>query len=229
MKNRKKIIIVTDSVSMPRTEVPYESTWIYLLKNKFRNLDVIDRPERGSTTIRLITEGGGGADLLETYMPDYIILQTGLTECAPRLFKKNGFERRFINHLPQKVRDDYINGIREKRGRNPEFTDISPEQFRSHIFSYAERCRSINTALVIFKILRPTDLFIQKSPFITRNIDLYNSIFDEAAEYFSNITILEPVKKEIDVNTICLDELHINPEGHQLYFKAVDEYFRKKK
>ena len=225
----KKVLVITDSVSMPRNEVPYESTWIYHFKKKFKNFDVIDRPERGSTSTRLVTEGGGGADLLESYTPEYVFLQIGLTECAPRLFRKNGFERRFINYLPQKVRDDYIKGIREKRGRNPEFTDVSPEQFRSNIFTYAERCRSINTALVIFKILRPTDLFIQKSPFINRNIDLYNSIFNEASENFSNITILDPVKKEIDVNTICLDELHINPEGHKLYFKAVEEYLKKNK
>lgn len=227
MKNRKKVLIITDSVSMPRNEVSYESTWIYLFKSKYKNLDVIDRPERGSTSMRLIHEGGGGSDLLETYMPECVILQIGLTECAPRLFRKNGFERRFINYLPQKVRDDYINGIRKKRGRNPEFTDVPPAQFRDNIFSYAGRCITINTTLVIIKILRATDLFIQKSPFITQNIDLYNSIFDEAAGKYNNITILDPVKKEIDVNSICLDDLHINADGHKLYFTAVDKYFRR--
>ena len=229
MGSIKKVLIITDSVSMPRSEIQYESTWIYLFKNKFKNLDIIDRPQRGSTSNRLVNDGVGGADLLELYMPHYVILQIGLTECAPRLFRKNGFERRFINYLPQKIKTDYINGIREKRGRNPEFTDVPPEQFRSNIFNYAGRCRSINTELVIIKILRPADLFIEKSPFINQNIYLYNSIFDEAAETFSNITVLDPVKKETDINTICLDELHINAEGHRLYFKAVEAYFRGKK
>jgi hypothetical protein len=229
MKNRKKVVIITDSVSMPRPEVPYESTWISLLKNRFQELDVIDRPERGSTSMRLVHEGGGGYDLLEAYMPACVILQMGLAECAPRLFKKNGFERRFINYLPRKIRDDYINGIRETRGRKPEFTDVPPEQFRNNIFNFAARCLALRTELVIITILRATDLFIQKSPHICRNIGLYNSIYEEAAGEYNNITILDPVSEQTDVNKICLDELHINSEGHKLYFKAVESYFRRKK
>ncbi|HON16100.1 MAG TPA: hypothetical protein PLA51_06445, partial [Spirochaetota bacterium] len=91
MKNNK-LLIITDSVSMPRPGIPYESTWIYKLKKEFPNLDIIDKAARGSTSMRLVTEGGGGVDLLETYMPDIVILQIGITECAPRLFKKHGVE-----------------------------------------------------------------------------------------------------------------------------------------
>ena len=99
MKKKERILIITDSISMPRMEIKYEETWIYLLKKKFKHLDIIDRPARGATSMRLINEGGGGLDLLEFYLPGIIILQLGLAECAPRLFKKNGFEKRFINSL----------------------------------------------------------------------------------------------------------------------------------
>ncbi len=228
MSKKERIMIITDSVSMPRQSVKYEETWIYLFKNRFRDFDVIDRPARGSTSMRLVQEGGGGFDLLELYTPDRIILQQGLAECAPRLFKKNGFEQKFINkYLPAKIRADYVKAIKEKRGRNPEFTDVSPEQFRSNIYNFAERCRKLNVKFVIIKILRPTDLFLTKSPFVKQNIDLYNGIYDEAAREFENITLIEPVKPEVDVNRICLDELHVDSEGHKLYFKAVENYFKK--
>jgi hypothetical protein len=221
-------MIITDSVSMPRQEIRYEETWIYLFKDKFRDFDVIDRPARGSTTMRLVQEGGGGLDLLELYMPDIVILQMGLAECAPRLFKKNGFEQKFINnYLPSKIRDDYVKAIKEKRGRNPEFTDVSHEESMSNIFSFAERCRKLNIKLLIFKILRPTEIFLVKSPFIKQNIERFNKIFEEAAAEFDNITLVDPIKPELDVNTLCLDELHVNVEGHKLYFKAVENYFKK--
>jgi len=230
MKKRERILIITDSISMPRQEIKYEETWIYLFKNKFRDFDVIDRPARGSTSMRLVQEGGGGFDLLESYMPDRIILQMGLAECAPRLFKKNGFEHRFINkYLPAKIRNDYIKAIKEKRGRNPEFTDVPPEQFRSNIFNFADRCRSLNIKLAIIKILRPTDLFLQKSPFIKQNIDRSNGILEEAAEIFKNITLIEPINIQLDINILSIDELHVNSEGHKLFFKAVENYFMKTK
>lgn len=228
MSKKERIMIITDSISMPRPEVKYEETWIYLFKNKYKEYDVIDRPARGSTSMRLIQEGGGGLDLLELYMPDRVIIQMGLAESAPRLFKKNGFEQRFINsYLPAKIRDDYVKYIKEKRGRNPEFTDVSPEQFRSNIFNFADRCKKLDVKLVIFKLLRPTDIFIKKSPFIKQNIDRSNSIIEEAAMNFDNITLIDPIKTDLDINSLCFDELHVNSEGHKLFFKAIDNYFKK--
>jgi len=221
-------MIITDSVSMPRAGVGYEETWIYLFKNKFRDFDVIDRPARGSTSMRLVQEGGGGLDLLELYAPDRIILQLGMAECAPRLFKKNGFEHKFINkYLTAKLRNRYINSVRKRRGRKPEFTDVSPEQFRSNVFSFSERCRLLNVKLAVITILRPCDLYISKSPFVKQNVDLYNNIYKEAAGHFDDITLIDPINESLDINSLCLDEVHINSDGHKLYFKAVENYFKK--
>jgi len=225
MKKDKRILIITDSVSMPRLEVKYEDTWIYLLKKKFRNFDIIDRPARGATSMRLITEGGGGMDLLELYLPGIIILQFGLAECAPRLFKKNGFEKRFINNfLPPRLRKYYIKRVRKIRGRKPQFTDVSPEQFKHNIYNFAGRCKAHNIKLAIIKILRATDIFLKKSPFVQQNIDLYNSIYEQAALDFDNITLIDPIDIKYDINSLCIDELHITPQGQKLYFKAVEKY-----
>lgn len=227
MKKRERILIITDSISMPRKEVKYEETWIYHFKEKFRDFDVIDRPARGSTSMRLVQEGGGGFDLLELYRPDRVIIQMGLAETAPRLFKKNGFEHKFINtYLPAKLRNDYVKRVKKKRGRNPEFTDVPPEQFRSNLFNFAERCRAMNVRLAVFKLLRPTDIFIKKSPFIKQNIDRSNMIIEELNTCFENVTLIDPIRAELDINTLCLDELHVNPEGHILFFKAVEKYFK---
>jgi hypothetical protein len=225
MKKKERILIISDSVSMPRLEVKYEETWIYLFKKKFKHLDIIDRPARGATSMRLINEGGGGVDLLELYLPDIIILQFGLAECAPRLFKKDGFEKRFINNfLPIRLRNYYIKRVRKTRGRNPQFTDVSPEQFKYNIYNFAERCKSLNVKLAIIKILRATDIFLKKSPFVKQNIDIYNSIYEKAALDFDNITLIDPIDMKFDINSLCLDEMHINPQGQKLYFKAVDKY-----
>ena len=120
---RTKVMIVTDSLSMPRPEIRYEDTWIYLLKQEFPQYDIIDRPGRGSTTTRLVTEGGGGVDLLETYMPDIVIIQLGMADCAPRLFNKRGLEYRIVSrNLPAWARRRYIDRRRTSASARLAFT-----------------------------------------------------------------------------------------------------------
>ena len=64
-----------------------------------------------------------------------------------------------------------------------------------------------------------------KSPFIKQNIDQWNSIYQEVASHYDNITIIDPVEPAIDVNSLCFDELHINSKGQKMYFEAVEKYF----
>ncbi|MFA5518305.1 MAG: SGNH/GDSL hydrolase family protein [Spirochaetota bacterium] len=227
MDINKKIMIITDSVSMPRDKIPYENTWIFRLKEAMPGFDFMDRSARGSTSTRLVTEGGAGADLLESYMPGLVILQLGITECAPRLFNKKGFEIFFLNHIiPKKYIPAYINYVKRTRERNPNITNVSPEQYRLNLINFAERCKNINTALLIVAILRPSSLYISKSPKIKNNIDLYNNIAKETANNFSNIKIIDPAAEVDNVDSICLDELHINIEGHDIYFKKIFEALR---
>jgi len=221
MKNNK-LLIITDSVSMPRPGIPYESTWIYKLKKEFPNLDIIDKAARGSTSMRLVTEGGGGVDLLETYMPDIVILQIGITECAPRLFKKHGVEYFFMNKiLTQKLRQKYIDYIKLYRVRKAELADVPPVIFKKNLQNYCKRANDYGTKVLIIKILKATDLYIKKSPNIQQSIDLYNSIIDSVAAEFVNVTTLSPLQGHHNIDELCIDELHINKAGHELYFLAI--------
>jgi hypothetical protein len=91
---RLKILLIKDSMAMPRSEVLYEDTWPYLLACDYPNLHIIDKSCRASTTNRLVEEEGikgisKGGDLLEFYMPDIVITQIGITDCTPRYFDRN--------------------------------------------------------------------------------------------------------------------------------------------
>jgi lysophospholipase L1-like esterase len=198
-----------------------------MLKESLPGYDVMDRSARGSTSTRLISEGGGGTDLLETYMPGIVILQIGMTECAPRLFRKKGIESFFIKKIiPRKLLSSYINYIKRTRGRNPEITDVPPEQYKYNLNNFAARCSKINSKLIIVNILNPSELFISKSPGVKRNIDLYNRISEEIACGYSNVHIVNPAEGIVNIDSICLDELHINAEGHMIYFKKIADALR---
>lgn len=213
---------------MPRTGIPYEKTWIWHFKTAFPDYDIIDRPMRGATTNRLVLEGGGGIDLLELYSPDIVIIQMGHAECAPRLFRKSGFEHFFMHRiLPRRYFRTYINYIKKRRVRMPDCTDIDHSVTVNNIRAYIERCSRQNVKLVYFKIQRPNDYYITKSPYIGRNIERYNAALDTFASEYSCVTLADPIKNYHDVNSLCIDELHINPEGHLIYFREIEEIIKK--
>ncbi|HNW28888.1 MAG TPA: SGNH/GDSL hydrolase family protein [Spirochaetota bacterium] len=219
---KKKIIIVADSVSMPRHGVSYEETWIHMLKCEFPAYDIMDRTARGSTSTRLVTEGGGGADLLESYMPDIVILQIGMAEAAPRLFDKRGLEYAIVSrYMPPRLRQRYIEYVKRRRVRSAEITDVSPEQFRTNITSFFERAKKISARVILIPILPTTDEYARKSPHAPKNVERYNAIYRETAARFENVTIVDPFRPGIDINALSIDELHINTEGSKLIFNAL--------
>ncbi len=228
MDRAVRILIITDSISIPRHGIPYDETWIYYLKNEFKGLDIIDRPMRGGTTSRLVTEGGGGADLLEFYKPDIVIIQMGHAECAPRLFRKTGPEHFFMNRiLPRRYLGRYISFIKKHRTRMPYRTDVDHSATERNIRTYIERCVHQGTKIILCKIHRPCDYYISKSPFIQQNISRYNSMVENFASEYEHVIPADPVKDFHDINRLCIDELHINAEGHKLYFNEISGIVRK--
>ncbi len=192
---RTRIIIVTDSVSMPRAEIRYEDTWIYLLKKEFPHYDIIDRPGRGSTTTRLVTEGGGGVDLLEMYLPDIVITQLGMADCAPRLFNKRGLEYRIVSRtLPEWARRRYI-----------------------------RRAQAVGARVLVIPILPAMDLMVKKSPHVQNNVERYNGIYREVAAQFPNVKIVDPFRDNggIDINSMAIDEVHVNSKGLKMIFECL--------
>ncbi len=223
-----KIIIIADSLAMPRTDLPYEETWIKVVKNHFKDFDIIDKSARGTTSLRLITEGGGGVDLLEMYCPNFVVLQLGITDCAPRYFNKNSFEYTFLNkYIPPKLRIKYINRIKRKRIRDPLKTEISPEAYRAHIEAFIIRAKKIGTSVIAIPIAPATSEFIKKSPHISENIERYNSILYALEKIYDNVFIIDPFLNVISIDNIMLDELHPNEKGSELIAESVIQFLLK--
>ncbi len=219
---KRKVLIVSDSHGMPRADLPYEDTWIFRIKEFFPCYDFIDRPASGSTTVRLVTEGGGGVTLLERYRPDTVILQMGLAECAPRLFRKKGIEHYFITRVLNAYwRNKYIGFVRRRRVRNPEITYVPPEQFRANLENYFSRAEALNASVIIILIGKPSSLLVRKSPHVKKNIDLYNSIYRETARRYRNVQCIDPLNGDIDIDSIALDDIHINHIGSAIIAEAL--------
>jgi len=231
-----KIIAIGDSLALPGHLNSYEQTWYYKLKLAFPTVDFNSVFRRAVTTAILVTEGGGdagvdpvplGADCLEFYKPHVVILQLGIVDCAPRLFRRGGFESRVLSHLPAKLRKLYITFVRKTRRRDESRAYVPADVFERNIRAYLVRCKNQKVRrIIIIGIPYPDERMILSSPRIADSVELYNSIFVRVSHEFGNVDVVFPLDARKWKQGIFEDGYHPNRFGHQLVFRSVASKLR---
>ncbi len=222
-----KILCIGDSLALPGHDNNYEDTWFYKLEMAFRDFVFISFFKRAITTEILVTEGGGGvnepdkgADCLEFYMPDIVILQLGIVDCAPRLIKRKGVFNQVLQKTPSKLRGMVFSGLKTVKKRSVENADVSPKEFSNNLQKYLSRCvKSTVKKVIIIKICTPNEIVKEKSPEIVYAVELYNSIIDELGQKFDIVSIVDPLAS--NTKQIFEDGYHPNPDGNHLVFTAL--------
>ena len=95
-----KILLLTDSAANPRSFPPsmvvkVEETYPYLLRNEFRAATFYQLSFGNITTEDLISQA---MSYLSHWEPDFIIVQSGMSDCRPEAFTEA--EKAVINRLP---------------------------------------------------------------------------------------------------------------------------------
>ncbi|MDR6940547.1 hypothetical protein [Mucilaginibacter pocheonensis] len=222
-----KVLIVADSNGMPRNEISYEDTWVYKLIKAFPEINFIDRCKRASTVLRLVSEGGDvtnvkkGADLLEYYNPDIVILQLGIVDCSPRYVNKRNLFVKILYKLPGKIQSVIFSAIKKYGARNPKYAFVTSSAFRNSVDSYLSRALETGTKVMAISIAPVTEEFVRKSPHIINSINEYNGIYRELRNKYPNFFVVDPFGAGVDINRIALDEFHVNSEGHSIVFENV--------
>lgn len=222
----KRILIIGDSLAMPREGVSYEQTWPYLLIKKFPNFEFIDKTKRASQSERLVKEGGGykgvkeGADLLEHYRPDVVIIQLGITDCAPRYYRRKSILNLIIRFSPDFIKVKIFKFIKKHCRRKSKYAFTTPSVFRQNFQDYLERALLAKTKVIVVPIIPANQRFIEKSPEITSSIQNFNRVFSSLSKQFPEIVLIENFKEDI-IEKITIDELHLNPHGNHLIFEKL--------
>lgn len=220
----QKVLCIGDSLSLPGHLNKYEDTWFFKIKNQRSHYDFISFFKRQLTTDVLVGMGGGkngidrwpkGADCLEAYMPQIIIIQLGIVDCAPRLLFD--LERRIIGRLNHPVREAYISWVKKLRTRREENTMVSYESFIQNIERYISRAINIGIKKIIFiGIPIPDDRMISKNPEIVSNIQKYNHFYREISDEYPPVQAIFPLNPEKYQYEIYEDGYHPNSKGHDL-------------
>jgi lysophospholipase L1-like esterase len=225
-----KILCIGDSLALPGHLNKYEDIWFYKLKNEFHKLDFLTFFKRQLTTDVLVTMGGGidgidnmpkGADCLEFFMPQVVILQLGIVDCAPRLLNDN--ERKIIRKLPSGIAGAYIKMVKKLRKRNPYKTMVNRKSFTQNLENFLERCKKAETKVIVTSISIPDSNMVAKNPMILQNVKEYNDIYLQLEKKYEFVEVTNPLQAIDYKYTIYEDGYHPNALGHQIIYKEIVE------
>lgn len=226
LNKNHRILIVGDSLALPRSEdaetVSYESTWPYLLKKMSVHYDVINFSIRARNIKHCINDIGE----INLIKPSVLIFQVGIVDCAPRIFTPR--EKFILRYLPKKLRQIVIKSRSQKRkqitSKNPlKYVVTKPDIFGNSYKKLLQEISAINpsTKILIVPILYHHETMESKSPGISDNIKLYNSIINNLSSS-SNVKILNHIDiKEQDC--FCRDGYHLSELGNYKLLQKIAE------
>lgn len=205
----KKILILADSLSLPRLHpeiCEYEDTWPYLLKKDFQ----VHQVSIGGATISDLVRQ---MEYHKMVNPDFIIIQCGIVDCAPRALSL--FELELVKRI-WGLRSILLPFIKQnnkwmRKVRN--ITNTKPFLFKKEL----KKLLSLNpkTKVLGLGILPANSEYEQIVPGVSARVREYNSIL--SAVLIKNFISLD----QLDRSGIMTDHIHLNKAGQLAVFNRL--------
>lgn len=205
----KKILVMTDSLALPRAKpeiCKYEEIWPVLLR-------------RNDFYVHQISIGGATIDELFRQVeyhfmskPDIVIIQSGIVDSAPRALTK--FENLIFNKykltrmILKKFLVPHLNFLRNKRKIT--YTDL--DKFEKYVLKFKKAFSA--TDFYWIAIIPPNIEYEMKVPGISKNVSDFNMILEKH--------LGKNLIKVVDVSKgVMSDNIHLNAEGHENIFDSI--------
>lgn len=209
----KKILIVTDSLGLPRIEpetVSFQDTYITLLRNKYPEFEIISISIGGATINTLL----GQMFYYKGFDPDFVFIQSGIVDCAPRALTKTETtllgSNKYIKRFSKKMLKPLLPILRKYRNK----TDTTLKEFIRCLTAFKDLFPKSN--LYWFQIIPALEGYENLVPGITNNINLFNdAIFEIVRGNTLNTSTFE-------LDDIMTDFHHLSKLGHYKVFKMID-------
>lgn len=211
---RPRWLIIADSLALPRPGVTYQSTWPYLLQREFTNWDWVNLARRSSVTTRLVTDGDSGADCLEFYEPDGVIIHLGICDCAPRLYRQGSIFQHLVYRLPGNLGRRISDLLEKYRGRRTGNALVDERRFRANLENYLRRCKDAGVTVIALEIMPVGEEMIGKNPRIVDQIEKYNRIYRDLADSSGHMKIVKAFDAAANIEQFTLDGYHLNQQGN---------------
>lgn len=223
----KRIVIIGDSLAMPRYEVPLEETYPYLLNKVWKNCEIIVRNRRANTTKSQVSSQNILDDII-FLKPQIVIIHLGIVDCAPRLFTK--IEQLILSKLKW-VNKFIISFFSKYRFF---FTKINPKvyvnkkEFHKYSLKLIQECKKNGVENILVLNICDTTSENKKKSFNFENIICeYNNILNNVIKE-ENVLLID-INSIIKEDMLLTDGIHLNQIGHKKILEAIRENFNVKK
>lgn len=195
----KKILVFTDSLGLSR-EVPekcsYENTWPVLLKNYGY---IVNQVSIGGATS---TDLANQCHYQKSFDPDFVIVQVGIVDCAPRFMTRKEMNFVAINSFLEKVTFKLLARNSVRNFRNVTYT--TPKQFKHNLEKIQNSFKG--KEVLFIEIMPALDGYENLLPKINSKIIEYNKII----ESFNSLKT-----KDFEKTHIMSDYHHLSEKGHE--------------
>ena len=139
MNGTQRIICIGDSLALPREGVSYEETWFYMLSHKWgQSFQFVHYFTRALLVSQIEQQY---ESYYKFYNADYIILQSGITDCAPRIINERSPYWRLIITVFKRIglTSVFWRSIKFFFKRNPHCVNTSYDVFFSKLDTLVEK------------------------------------------------------------------------------------------
>ena len=205
---KQKIIILTDSVALPRKHnkglVLWEQTYIYRLKELLQDYEIINLSIGGGS----IKDIRNQINYYKVLNPKCVILHCGIVDAAPRAFGR--IEMEVIKKMKLfRLTKPFVSFLRKYRSHHYS----NPIEFKKLLLEIKKEFNAPN--FLAIGIVPSCEAYENQLPNVTNSIDTYNRILSENSLFIS----MEDMPQE----GILEDHHHINELGQDFIFKKLVE------
>jgi len=198
------VTLFTDSLGLPRADVPLSKSWPSVLAELLATRAVIRTfGFGGATSTKIVRETERG--YLQHIDSDIVIIQVGIVDCAPRALRRTELlvcKAPGISRVVHPLIQKHYAAISSKR----DLAYTTPETYRSNLLTLRDR---FSGRAMLLAILPASSGYRNKSPKIQDRIDEYNGI---GSEVFGEQFIHRVLEGENDAMYLP-DHHHLSIEG----------------
>ncbi|MCX7046774.1 MAG: hypothetical protein NTX50_14970 [Candidatus Sumerlaeota bacterium] len=236
-----RVYMIGDSVGLARgawhgsQAVPYDETYAHLLMHGIRKLEAekntlieyIPNHKRS----RQIMEIKGMMWELPLFQPTIFIVQTGIGDCSPRVFRR--WQRAVIDRIkPQFVKKAILGFVHKHRRRIistlPQHVYTPLPVFESACDFIAETVAKLGIHPAFISIAAPGSDMAHRSPGPRENVIKYNAAYQRVVKRWNGAYIDCHSKfAHAPDDYVLADGHHLNARGHRILADLLEEFLRR--
>lgn len=226
----KRVVVLTDSLGMPRNESPIEETWTERFCEHIKREAIVKCLwQRGLSLGDIVRHR---EDYITLLKPDVLLIQAGIVDCPRRAQSARGlFCCKIMGKLPlfrhaAGAINRYCSKNHYALTKRREIRYAAPDAFEGHVRNIVAAARAEKPCRVaMIAIAPPAFDMVEKIYQVRADVARYNAILQALAEEMA-FDLLDPYAGLAPETLVLADGHHLSAEGNRAVAQSVLSYWQ---